>query len=263
LPHDALSVAYLDRVSFFETLRAYDGRILAWQEHWDRLKESCLGAGRPLELNGVDEHRWVLACLKESGYPDSLLRLSVHRADDGAEEFVLMIRPFSAHPPALYESGVALKTAVPRRSLSRAQDPQIKSSQFMTGVLASLDESGARAHELIFIGAGETGLSEGTVSNLFIVKGKRLLTPPASSGILRGVTRRFVMGLAEKRGLQVVETPLSRHDVYVAAECFITNTSSEILPVVSLDGRRIGDGHPGEITRLLSADFKKNTREPQ
>jgi branched-chain amino acid aminotransferase len=262
-PHDALSISFLDRVSYFETLRAYGGRIFSWQEHWERLKESCLGAGQPLDSNGVDAHRWVLACLKESGYPDALLRISVHRSEAGAGEFVLMIRPFTAHPAALYENGVALKTAVMRRSLSRAQDPQIKASQFMTGVLASIDETGERAHELVFLGAGETGLSEGTVSNLFIVKGKRLLTPPASSGILRGVTRRFVIGLAQKRGIATVETPLSRHDVYVADECFITNTSSEILPVVSLDGRMIGDGRPGETTRLLSADFKNNTRETQ
>lgn len=204
----------------------------------------------------------MLACLKESAYPDALLRISVHRTENGeAGEFVLMIRPFKAHPEELYQNGVRLKTAVMRRSLSRAQDPQIKASQFMTGVLASIDETGERAHELIFIGAGESGLSEGTVSNLFIVKGKRLLTPPASSGILRGVTRRLVMDLAKKRGFEMVETPLTRHDVYVANECFITNTSSEILPVVSLDGRVIGTGRPGEITKILSVDFKKNTRE--
>jgi branched-chain amino acid aminotransferase len=259
---DALPVDYLDRVSIFETLRSYGGKIFRWSGHWARLLESCLGAGLPLNADEAAVRKWIEAGLKESGHPDALLRISVHRLDDvSSGEFVVMIRPFKAYPAALYENGVKLKTAVMRRQSAKAQDPQIKASQFMTGVLAVIDESGEAAHELIFMGQGDAGVSEGTTSNIFIVKGKKLWTPPVSSGILRGVTRRFVIELAEKRGIAVTETPLSRHEVYTADECFITNTSSEILPVVALDARTIGSGKPGEVTKSRAKDFKQKAGE--
>ena len=100
-------------------------------------------------------------------------------------------------------------------------------------------------------------MAEGTVSNVFIVRQNALLTPSAGSGILKGVTRSFVLELALRRGIRTLETPLTRHDLYTAEECFMTNTSSEILPVVRVDGRTIGTGLPGTLTLLLGKDFKK------
>ena len=143
----------------------------------------------------------------------------------------------------------------------------------MSGVLAALDGRRPAPHEFIFM--NEAGVvAEGSVSNLFIVnhaldtrlrisqvkggvKAKRLLTPAARSGILRGVTRGTVIDLAKKRGLSVAETLLTRHDIYSAEECFMANTSSEVLPVVSVDGRDIAAGKPGVITQTLAQDFKK------
>ena len=151
---------------------------------------------------------------------------------------------------------MALRSTVGRRPSPRAQDPQIKCSQYVGGVLAMLDGSSREPHELLFFGPGGT-VAEGTVSNIFIVKEKSLLTPSVGSGILRGVTRAFVLELARKRGLRVVETTLTRHDLYTADECFLTNTSSEVLPVVRVDARCIGDGSPGPITRALGEDFRK------
>ena len=119
-----------------------------------------------------------------------------------------------------------------------------------------LDKGDLEAHELLFFGPSGT-VAEGTVSNVFIIKRKCLLTPSVSSGILRGVTRGIVMDLARKRGWRVLETHLTRHDLFTADECFLTNTSSEVLPVVELDDRRIGDGKPGPLTRILGDDFKK------
>ena len=112
-------------------------------------------------------------------------------------------------------------------------------------------------HEFLFFGPEGT-LAEGTVSNVFIVKRKCLLTPSVASGILKGVTRDLVLSLAKERGWPVAETPLTRHDLYTADECFLTNTSSEVLPVVAVDGRSIGDGRPGPLTRALRRDFKKH-----
>ncbi len=257
-----LPVGALDRISVFETLRSYDGMLFHAREHLDRLEDSCKGIGRSLPINAQEMIHWLQESLQSCGLKNALLRLAIHWFDERDSEegrLVLFLREFKSHPAVWYQKGVALKTTTRRRWDFNAQDPQIKASQFMNGVLAVLDESGPRAHELVFFGPRGT-VAEGAVSNIFIADQKRLLTPAASSGILRGVTRSVVIALARKRGLQVLETLLTRHELYTASECFMTNTSSEVLPVVSLDGRPIGSGAPGPLTRALARDFKQSVR---
>lgn len=253
---EALPVTYLNRIACFETLRAYAGKVFHVTEHLRRLEDSCAALGFICPLSSKEMAAWLLESIVQSEYPDALLRVAVHALGDGSGEIVLSVRPFSAHPREWYENGVRIETAVMRRWTINAQDPQIKASQYVPGVLAYLDKGERQAHELVFLGPGET-VAEGSVSNLFTVKAKRILTPPVSSGILRGVTRAFVIKTARAGGFDVVERPLTRHEFYVADECFMTNTSSEILPVASMDGRMIGDGRPGPVTRKLAADFSK------
>ncbi len=256
-----MPLAYLDQLSVFETLRSYGGRIFSWEKHFSRLCDSCRALNEAPPFTERELKNWLEGAMKESGYKDASLRVAVHwnpstgsgRGEDG--RLVLFVRPFLSHPAQWYEKGVALRTAVSRRWTLKAQDPQVKASQYVSGVLAFLDKGTLEAHELLFFGAGGT-VAEGTVSNIFIVKGKRLLTPSVASGILKGVTRGVVIGLARKRGWAVVETELTRHEFYSADECFLTNTSSEVLPVVKLDGRVIGDGQPGPRTKTLGEDFK-------
>jgi branched-chain amino acid aminotransferase len=251
-----LPLAYLDRVSVFETMRVYGGKVFCLETHLKRLSESCRALGEAMPLEEPELKKWLSASLKESGSPNATLRVSVHWDGKGSGRLLVFIQPFDSHPAAWYADGVQLRTTVARRWTLKAQDPQIKSSQYVSGVLAMLDKGELEAHELLFFGAAGT-VAEGTVSNVFIVKGKRLLTPSVASGILKGVTRGIVIGLARKRGLAVSETELTRHEFYSADECFLTNTSSEVLPVVKLDGRRIGSGKPGPWTRQLGEDFKK------
>lgn len=252
----ALTLDFLNRTSVFETLRVYGGRIFRGQEHLARLSESCAALGRGLPLEKKTIESWLKSAIRKSGFPDATLRLSVHWRGRAEGELVLFVREFRSHPSAWYEKGVMLCTAVGRRPTLKAQDPQIKASQYVCSVLALLDHARS-AHELLFLGPLGT-VAEGTVSNIFIVKEKSLLTPSVSSGILKGVTRGFVMDLARKRGYAVQERPLTRHEIYTAEECFITNTSSEILPVVRVDERVIGSGCPGPVTQGLARDFKEN-----
>ena len=247
----------MDEVSCFETLRIYNSKLFHFKDHAGRLRESCQGIGQTLPFTTTELTQWVLKSLKESGFKNALLRLSVHWSKDSGGVLVAWFREFKAYPKEIYEKGVSLKTAVPRRWTLKAQDPQIKASQFMSGVLAVLDKGEELAHELLLLGPSGT-VAEGTVSNIFIVKKKRILTPSVSSGILRGVTRSLVIELAKKRKYEVLETFLTRHEIYSADECFMTNTSSEVLPVVSVDSRKIGCGKPGPITKLLAKDFKRN-----
>lgn len=255
-----LESEFLDQVSCFETLRAYAGRIFCLKEHLNRLGESSRGIGNTLPLSERELGSWLEALIEESGHPDARVRCSIHWSQDRKCVVTAVVFPFSSYPSKLYEEGVSLVTGVNRRSLLKAQDPQLKASQFVSGVLAHLDSRDRKAHEVIFFGHAGT-VAEGTISNLFIVKEKTLLTPSVSSGILRGVTRGVVAELAPRRGLPLVETFLTRHDIYNADECFLTNTSSEILPVVAMDARKIGAGIPGPLTRTLADDFKKYVRE--
>jgi len=266
-----LPLKFLDRTSVFETFRVYEGRLFSWQKHLERLSESCLALGQTLPVSARELKGWLDASIDESGFLNASLRLSIHWSPDEGR-LLLFLRPFESHPKDWYENGVALRSTVCRRPSLRAQDTQVKASQYVSGVLAMLDDVGAdlvpvqhraatrvaptQTHELLFFGPSGT-VAEGTVSNIFIIKQKSLLTPSVSSGILKGVTRGLVMDLARKRGWCVLETPLTRHDLYTAEECFLTNTSSEVLPVVRLDDRRIGGGAPGPLTRLLGEDFKK------
>jgi branched-chain amino acid aminotransferase len=251
-----LSSGFLDRVSCFETLRAYDGRLFCLEEHVARLAGSCRGIGSALPAPRAELARWLKRALMESGWKNAVLRVSVHWDGARTGEIVAILREFAGHAPANYEKGVSLATAVPKRPCARAQDPQIKSSQYLGGVSAFLEKGDTPPYEFALL--TQAGyVAEGTVSNIFILREKRLLTPHGSSGILRGVTRGVVIALARKKGLEVLETFLTRHELYNAEECFITNTSSEILPVVSIDGRRVGDGRPGPVTRSLLKAFKE------
>jgi branched-chain amino acid aminotransferase len=254
-----LPPAYLNKISVFETLRSYGGKIFRLEEHLERLSESCRGVSCSLPLESAAMGRWIEGRSRESGLKDAVLRFSVHWISESQGIFVIIIREFRSCPAEWYRKGIGLRTVVSRRWTLRAQDAQIKGSQYVSGVLAHLDQKNPKPHELVFLGQGGY-LAEGTVSNLFLVKRKSLLTPSVASGILRGVTRGFVIELAQKRRLKIDEAALTRHELYNADECFITNTSSEILPAVSVDGRPIGNGRPGPISQSLLRDFRRHVR---
>jgi branched-chain amino acid aminotransferase len=222
-----------------------------------------LGCALPFTLEKMAQ--WLAEGLVESGFSEALVRVSLHGLlNRGGGEAVAIFREFDGHPARWYDHGVCLTTAVVRRASPRSQDARLKTGQFVTGVLAHLDGSAGaapqgEAHEMLLLGP-MGGVAEGTVSNLFLIRGKRLLTPSGHSGILKGITRGVAIELALRRGMPAEETILTRHDVYGADECFLTNTSSEILPVVRVDGRRIGSGRPGRMTKGLAADFKRLVR---
>lgn len=236
-------------------MRAYTGSLFRLEEHLKRLAGSSAGLGREFPGPPDSVADWVREALDESGMDESVLRLSFHWVSRDSGESVVLVREFHGLPRERYENGVHLSTAVSRRPLARSQDAQMKSSQFMGGVLAVLDEGKG---ERLLLGPLGT-VAEGTVSNIFIVRGKSLLTPSVASGILKGVTRGVVMELAPKSGIGTQECFLTRHEIYNADECFMTNTTSEILPVVQLDGRRIGAGRPGLVTKTLQRAFHEET----
>jgi branched-chain amino acid aminotransferase len=158
----------------------------------------------------------------------------------------------------MYERGMAIVTVATTRNLHSAVNPAIKSLNYLNNILAKIEANNAGVEEAIMLNA-EGFVSECTADNLFIVKGRQLLTPPLSAGALYGITRGVVMDLGRESGLQVGEPNLTRYDVFNADECFLTGTGAELIPVVKVDGRVIGEGKPGPVTRGLVEKYRALT----
>jgi branched-chain amino acid aminotransferase len=165
----------------------------------------------------------------------------------------------SLYPAEFYEKGLRIVTAATQRVQSAALSPRIKSLNYLNNIMAKLEGLQAGCVEALMLNhKGE--VAECTGDNVFIVRSGRLLTPPPEAGILEGITRNAVMELAHAAGIDCRETPLTRYDVYTADECFLTGTAAEVIPVVDVDGRRIGAGTPGPVTSRLKADFHRLVR---
>ena len=163
------------------------------------------------------------------------------------------------YPQEAYDNGLELVTAATIRNHPGALSPRIKSLNYLNNILAKIEGQRAGCVEALMLNhKGE--VAECTADNLFIVKNGKLATPPIDAGILEGVTRNAVIDLARQSGLTVDEIPLTRHDLYIADELFLTGTAAEVIPAVKLDDRTIGSGKPGAVTTRLRDQFQKLVR---
>lgn len=257
----------------YETLRAYGGRIFMLQQHLARLRRSGRLIG--LELP-IPEKDWP-ALLNEAldrnelrpgrnRLDDAYLRITVSRGEgeiglDPAlcprPTVVILAKPLTPYPPHLFREGVSLVIVQVRRNLSAALSPQIKSLNFLNNILAKLEATRAQAFDGIMLNA-ESHLTECTTSNLFFVRGGRLCTPSVDCGILDGITREVVLLLARENGVSTEEGRYNAEALRQADECFLTNTTMEIMPVREVDKIPIGSGHPGPLTMKLRELFRSN-----
>jgi branched-chain amino acid aminotransferase len=172
---------------------------------------------------------------------------------------VVIADKIQLYPPELYEEGMEIVTVPTTRNLHNALHPAIKSLNYLNNVLAKIEANNAGVEEAIMLNS-QGFVAECTGDNIFIVRQGQLLTPPLSSGALHGITRGVVMELARKQGWPVAEPDLTRYELYTAQECFLTGTGAELIPVVKIDGRVIGDGKPGSMTLKLEQDYRELTR---
>src|SRR5207248_3287621 len=164
------------------------------------------------------------------------------------------------YPKELYEKGLSVITAATMRNHPAALSPRIKSLNYLNNILARIEANDAGAAEAIML--NHLGnVSECTVENIFIVRDGQVRTPTTTDGILEGVTRQVILELCGKMGIPCVERTLQQHDLYSADECFMCGTGAEVGPITTIDGRSIGDGQPGPITRRLIEAFHKFARE--
>lgn len=252
----------------FEGIRAYYGRVFRLQAHIDRLYDSARSINLDPGLT-KEEMTWVvLETCRRNNLRDAYIRLVVTRGkgDLGLDprkcsraSVFCIAAAIELYPAELYEKGLEVVTLGTRRNAPDALDPRIKSLNYLNNIIAKMEATRAGAPEGLFLNK-EGYVAEATGDNIFIIKDGDLITPPPFVGLLEGVTRNTVMELAAGAGIPVYEKVFTRHDVYTADECFLTGTAAELIPVVKADGRLIGTGQPGPITRDLIVMFRELTK---
>lgn len=253
----------------FEGIRSYNRLVFKLQEHIDRLYESAHGIMLKMAMSKKDMIKAVIDTLKLNNMDDAYIRLIVTRGigDLGLdprkckdESIVIITDKIQLYPAKLYKEGLSLITVPTPRNIPEALNPQIKSLNYLNNILAKIEAiNGGCEEALMFTASGY--VAECTGDNIFIIKGNALITPPAYLGILKGITRAAVMDIGGKFGLDVKEDVLTRHNLYTADECFLTGTAAEIVPVVSIEKRDIGDRRPGKITLKLMKGFRELTKK--
>lgn len=243
----------------FEGIRAYNGRVFKLQEHIERLYYSAKAILLTIPMEPAALAAAVVETCRKNDLRDGYVRLVVTRGVGTLglnpnkckrPSIIIIAGKIQLYPQEFYETGLTIVTVPTTRNLHSAVNPAIKSLNYLNNILAKIEANNAGCEEAIMLNA-EGYVAECTGDNLFLVKGRHLLTPPLSAGALYGITRGTVMDLARSAGLIVEEPNLTRYDVFNADECFLTGTGAEVVPVVQVDGRVIGTGKPGPVTRDL------------
>jgi len=243
----------------FEGIRAYNGRVFKLTEHIDRLFCSAKAILLKIRLSHSGIVRAVIETCRRNRIRDGYIRLVVTRGAGTLglnpnrcknPSLIIIADKIQLYPAELYERGMEIITVPTTRNLHSALNPAIKSLNYLNNILAKIEANNAGCEEAIMLNA-EGFVSECTGDNIVIVKAGQMLTPPLSAGALYGITRGVVIELAREEGLTVAEPNLTRYDLFNADECFLTGTGAELIPIVKIDGRVIGAGKPGPITRRL------------
>ncbi|PZN09839.1 MAG: branched-chain-amino-acid transaminase [Bacillota bacterium] len=252
----------------FEGIRAYNGRVFKLDEHIQRLYESAHAIMLEIPMTPEEMAAAVVETCRRNGLSEAYIRVVVSRGpgDLGIDprkcprpSVVIIADRLALYPTELYEQGMKVMTVATRRVSPAALNPRVKSLNYLNNIMARLEANLAGYAEVIMLN-DEGYVAECTGDNIFIVLRGRLLTPPPHLGILQGITRDTIFERARPRA-PPGEAPFStRHDLYIADECFITGTAAEVCPVVEVDGRRVGDGRPGPITRQLMEDYRAYAR---
>jgi branched-chain amino acid aminotransferase len=252
----------------FEGIRVYGGKIFRLNEHLERLYDSAQAIWLTIPMPREDMAEVTEEAVRRSGIAEGYIRHIVSRGvgDLGLDprkcprpSVIIIVDTIKLWPEEVYETGLKVITAgtpIPQReSLS----PRVKSLNYLPHILAKIEGVQAGADEVLMLDS-QGHVAEGSGQNIFIVKHGRLSTPPPFAGILKGVTRDVVIELAQKAGYDVQETMLNRYDVYTADEAFFTGTAAEVVAIRQVDGRLIGAGKSGPVTRDLRARFQALVR---
>jgi branched-chain amino acid aminotransferase len=253
----------------FEGLRFYNGRVFRLEEHLERLWDSARSICLEIPMTHEEMTEALLETIRQNHLHDGYIRLLVTRGIGNlglnpeqckSPSVIIIAATIALYHEDFYRKGLSIVTCATRRSNPASLNPAVKSLNYLNNVMARIEANLAGADEALMLNdAGN--VAECTADNVFIIKRDQIFTPPITAGALRGITRSIVFEIAAEFGLSVVEADFTRHDVFVADECFLTGTAAEIVPVVKADGRLIGNGKPGPITKRIIARFREMTRE--
>jgi branched-chain amino acid aminotransferase len=253
----------------FEGIRIYNGKIFKLKEHIERLYASAHAIDLKPPLTQEELLKATVETVRANNLRDGYIRIVISRGegDLGLDPrkcpnptVVIIADKIAIYPEEVYKKGMKIITVSTRRNSPQALNPNIKSLNYLNNILAKIEANRANVPEAIMLSI-EGYVAEATGDNIFIVKNKKLITPPLHLGVLPGITRQTVIELAKERGIISEEKPFTLYDVYTADECFLTGTAAEIVPVVEVDGREINGGVPGEITLLLMKDFHEYVKK--
>jgi branched-chain amino acid aminotransferase len=249
----------------FEGIRLYGGNVFRLEEHLERFEYSAKAILLTLPLARREMSEVVCESCRQNGLTDAYIRLVATRGvgDLGLAPW-LCAKPslfciaskISLYPKEHYDNGLAIVTVPTRRISPAALPPTIKSLNYLNNILGKIEAKQFGALEAIMLN-DQGYVAECTADNVFIVHKGEILTPSASQGALKGVTRGTIFDIATEIGVPLREVNMTRYDVWCADECFLTGTGAEVIPVSKLDGREIGTGKPGPITQKVLASFRR------
>ncbi|MGA2441869.1 MAG: branched-chain-amino-acid transaminase [Tepidisphaeraceae bacterium] len=253
----------------FEGIRVYRGRIFECEAHLRRLFDSA----RAIRLAPPRTAEQLKAAMEETirinNFSDCYIRLVITRGVGylglnpnrcPMPTVFIITDTIELYPPQMYEKGMSIITSSVVRTHPNSLSPRIKSLNYLNNILAKIEAADADVPEAVLLNQ-EGNVAECTGDNIFIVRMGKVQTPATADGILEGVTRHVMIELCQKLSIPCVEKSLQRHDLYIADECFLTGTAAEVVPVTRIDGRPIGAGTPGPITRRLMEAFHKHVKE--
>lgn len=251
----------------FEGIRAYDGKVFRLREHIDRLYDSARAINLEIPHTKEEFEKIILETLRRNKLRDAYIRPIVSRGvgDLGLDPrkckkptVIVITKPWGKLYGDLYSKGLKAVTVAVRRNSFDALPPNIKSLNYLNNVLAKIEANVKGGDEAIFLDRNGY-VSEGSGDNIFVVKRGKITTPPTINN-LRGITREVVIEIINRLGFPFCEANLGLYDLYTADEVFVTGTAAEVAPIVEIDGRIIGDGKPGKITKLIMEEFEKVTK---
>jgi branched-chain amino acid aminotransferase len=251
----------------FEGIRLYSGNVFRLAEHLERLEYSAKAILLDLPLDREGLTRAVVDTCRANGLRDAYIRLVVTRGvgDLGLSPWLcakptvfVIASKISLYPPELYENGLSIVTVPTRRINPAALPPTVKSLNYLNNILGKIEARQFGAEEAVMLN-DQGYVAECTADNIFIVHRGEILTPAASHGALKGITRGAIFDIASELGIPIREANLTRYDLWCGDECFLTGTGAEVIPVVKLDGRQIGPGRPGPATRRIAEAFRRRT----
>lgn len=249
----------------FEGIRVYSGNIFRMEEHMDRLYNSAKSILLTIPYTKEELTNIVVEGVAKNKFTDAYIRLVVSRGvgDLGLDpnnckkaQVVVIIEPLSIFPKHLYETGLEIITVATRRNRPDVLSPKVKSLNYLNNVLVKIEARLANVSEALMLN-DQGYVAEGSADNVFVIKGNKLYTPPTYVGALEGITRNAIMEIAIELGYDVKEEAFTRHDVYTADEVFLTGTAAEVIAVIKVDGRVIGEGVPGQHTNRLLEAFRE------